>query len=206
MIKNTRRPKQIDEFIDKHHKVSTEFYEFMDNDLSNGQVKRAMKKFIEEDPLYFEPYLVLIDLFLEEGNYLEAKKYLKTAFQKAIMKIVDKKGNWPKIMEWGWLENRHVIKIIERWGIELWEEGNTKEALNIFENLLKTNPRDNIGARYSILAIKMNLNTSYELQFQSSLPGFIDAGEITKWFEENSRKFSDDFDWWWKEIEKVEYE
>ena len=122
------------------------------------------------------------------------------------MKIVDKEGNWPKIMEWGWLENRHIIKIIDRWAMELWEEGNTKEALIIFKNLLKSNPRDNIGARYSILAIKMNLDSSYDLQFQSSVPGFIDAGEITKWFEENSRKFSDDFDWWWKEIEKVEYE
>ena len=82
MIKNVRRSKQIDEFIDKHHRVSTEFYEYMDNDLSNGQIKRAMKKFIEENPLYFEPYLVLIDLFLEDGNYNESKNYLQPLFKK----------------------------------------------------------------------------------------------------------------------------
>jgi len=118
-----------------------------------------------------------------------------------MMRIVNKEGKWPKIMEWVWLENRHIIRVIDRWAVKLWYEGKTGEALTIFRNLLKTNPADNIGARYSILAIKMNLDPSYEAQFYATIPGFIDAHKISKWFEENSKNFPEEFDWWWKEIE-----
>jgi hypothetical protein len=80
--------------------------------------------------------------------------------------------------------------------------GTPSEALEIFRSLLRTNPNDNIGARYCILAIRMGLGPDYEGRFLVE-PGFIDAEEISRWFEKHSRKFPDEFGWWWKEIEKI---
>lgn len=62
------------------------------------------------------------------------------------------------ILEWGWLENRHIIRTILNKAISLWENNHMDEALNLFRNLLKTNPNDNVGARYYILAIRMNMS------------------------------------------------
>ncbi|GAH29857.1 unnamed protein product, partial [marine sediment metagenome] len=59
MIKNARRTNQIVEFIDKDHKVANEYYEFIDNDLSPQQLKRNLKRLIDEDPLFFDSYLIL---------------------------------------------------------------------------------------------------------------------------------------------------
>lgn len=112
--------------------------------------------------------------------------------------IIDKEGNWPKIMKWGWLENRHIIRTIDRWALELWTDGKTDEAPVIFRNLLKTNTNDNIGARYSILTIRMGLAPDYEYQFPADMPDFIDGFKISKWFNENSKNFPDEFDRWWK--------
>lgn len=201
MIKNARRTNQIVEFIDKDHKVANEYYEFLDNDLSLEQLKRSLKRLIDEDPLFFDSYLILADIFYDEGRFNQAKDLLQRAFKKAMMKIVNKEGKWPKIMEWGWVENRHIIRTLDRWATELWDDGKTEDALTILRNLLKSNPSDNIGARYGILAIRMNLDSSYELQFSAPLPGYINAYEISKWFEKNSKKFPEEFDWWRKEIE-----
>lgn len=201
MIKNARRTNQIVEFIDKDHKVANEYSEFIDNDLSYEQLKRSLKRLINEDPFFFDSYLILADIFYAEGRNNQAKDLLQRAFQKAMMKIVNKEGKWPKIMEWGWVENRHIIRTLDRWATELWDDGKKEDALMILRNLLKSNPADNIGARYGILAIRMNLDSSYESQFSSILPGYIDAYEISKWFEKNSKKFPEEFDWWRKEME-----
>jgi hypothetical protein len=140
---------------------------------------------------------------MAEGKEKEAKALLKDAYEKAMRGIIDKNGNWPKVMEWDWFVNRHLIRAIERWARELWFDGKTAEALEIFRNLLKTNYNDNIGARYCILAIRMGLGPGYEEQFAVE-PGFIDAEKIYKWFRKHSKKFPEEFDWWWKEVRQAD--
>ncbi len=189
MIINPRRIKQIEEFIDKDHKVSLKYYELLERNLSPLSLKRGLRKLIDEDPQFLDPYLDLADIFYEEEKFNQAKDLFKKAFQIAMKKIVNKEGKWPKLMEWGWLENRHIIRAIDKWAMELWWEERTDEALMLFRNLLKTNPNDNIGARYSLLAIRMNLSPLYECEFYAEIPGFLDAHKISQWFEKNSKKF-----------------
>ena len=154
-----------------------EYYGLLDRKLSPRRLKSEMKKLIEIDPLFLDPYLVVADILMAEGKEKEAKALLKNAYEKAMRRIVDKDGNWPKVMGWGWLDNRHLIRAIERWARELWFDGKTTEALEIFRNLLKTNPNDNIGARHCILAIRMGLGPDFEDRFLVG-PGFIDADNV----------------------------
>ena len=133
----------------------------------------------------------------------KANKILKTACQNAIVRISDKHGNFPKSLPWLWLENRHIIRAINAWATELWELERIQEALEIFRKLLKSNPNDNIGARYSILAIRLDLEPDYEIKFEiKDMPGYMDASKVIKWFEKESKKFTDEFDWWYKEMKK----
>jgi hypothetical protein len=156
-----------------------EYYDLLDRKLSPRRLKSEMKRLIELDPLFLDPYPVVAGILMAEGKEGEAKALLKDAYERSMRMIVDKDGNWPKKMSWNWFENRHVIRAIQRWAFELWSEGKSSEALEIFRSLLRTNPDDNIGARYCILAVRMGLGPDYEERFLVE-PGFIDAEKISR--------------------------
>lgn len=201
--KNPNREKQINEFIDKEHKVMTNYYSVLENNLRPGQTKSQMRKFIEKDPDFLDPYLVLADLLYEDEEYIEGDELLRTAFTRALKRIVDKDGNWPKFLPWGFLENRHLIRAIDRWAYKLWEDGRNEYALQIFRKLLKSNTNDNIGARYNILAILLEHEVDWrEEEFSAGEIGMIDAIKEEKWFNKNVKKFPEEFNWWFEITEK----
>ncbi|MDA2922008.1 hypothetical protein MYX07_01940 [Patescibacteria group bacterium AH-259-L07] len=196
-ITNPEREKQIKEFISRKPEAMLKYYDLLERELPSDKLKKEMQKLIEQDSLYFDPYLTLADILEEEENYVEAKDILEKAYFKAMNLIVDKKGRWPKHISWGILDNRHVIRAIYSWAYGLWWDGRRTSALKIFRKLLKSNPNDNIGARYDILAIKMGYETDYaEKMFPAAGdPGYIDAIKIEQWFRKNSKKFLEEFDW-----------
>lgn len=200
---NPKRNKQIEEFIASDSEVMSQYYDLLERNPSPGQLKREMLKLIKKDPMFFDPYLNLAHILEEEGNHTKSRELLKDAYVKAVRLISDKDGNWPKSLEWGFLENRHIIRAIDCWAHKLWEEGRPELALEIFRRLLRSNPNDNIGARYEILAIRMGYNADYaEKMFPGMASGFIDANKLDKWFDKNAGKFPEEFDWWLKEIEE----
>jgi len=200
-IVNPKRKKQIEEFVGKTSRAMSKYYDILEESLQYNEMKREMKKLIKSDPDFLDPYLVLADILEEEDNYGEAREVLREAYLRAMNFIVDKNGNWPKILPWEVLENRHIIRAINRWACALWEEDRPEYSLEIFRKLLKSNPSDNIGARYAVLAIRLGLDCNYEDQFESkSTPGYIDAGEMIDWFEKYSEAFPEEFGWWWKTI------
>lgn len=199
MIVNSKRKNRIEEFIDEPHDlVEYEYDELLDSDLSLKEQKAILHELIERDPFYFDTYNTLAEIYYEERNRASGVNTLKKGYQKAIKRIVNNKGEFPKRMEWIWLENRHIIRIIDNWAYTLWEMGKTEEAIDLYRRLLKSNPNDNIGARYHILALRMGLDTDYDKQFLSHIPNYLDGHKISRWFETNSKKFPKEFNWWWK--------
>ena len=159
-----------------------------------------MKKLIEKDPDFLDSHVLLYQILQDEDNPAETEKILDEAYNRAIKLITDKHGNWPDVLEWGWLENRHIIRAILNKAILLWDKNKTEEALDIFRKLLKTNPGDNVGARDFILAIRMNMTyKEYEKRFNKG--GYYD-NESADWFNKNYKKFPDEFSWWEKAVEK----
>lgn len=184
------------EFIDKDRSVSSKYYDLMEKIpmMSIASVKKEAKKLIEQDPDFFDSYSILCEILQEEGKFKQADTLLDTAYQRSITMITDKKNNWPAELEWGWLENRHIIRIIFNKAVQLWSKKEKDSAISILRKLLRSNPGDNIGARHFILAIRMNMSfEKFETRFNKG--GFYD-NDLNDWFEENYKKFPDEFEWW----------
>jgi len=189
------------EYIDKDREVMTEYYDLQEEYSGSGgkTLKRKLRRLIEKDADFLDSYLVLCEILEDEGNYTEAEGMLDKAYDRAMKLILDRNGEWPDILMWGFLENRHIIRTILNKAISFWMKEQTDEALEIFRNLLKTNPGDNVGARYFLLAIKMGMSfDEHEDRFNKG--GYYDL-DVNKWFNEHNPKFPQEFDEWRKEVE-----
>src|SRR5579872_5994336 len=148
-IINEKRKRQIDEFIDKDHEVMNEFYEILDSCISDKQMLKEMRRLVKMDPNFYDPYLTASDILFSMGQDMEAEAILHEAYCRALLTIVDLKGRWPKEMFWGFLENRHIMRALERQALFYWQAGKVDEALDIFRQLLQVNPNDNQGVRHN---------------------------------------------------------
>lgn len=196
--------KKIDEsgeFIDTEHFIEPQYDEFMDNlpDNMEKAIKR-LKYFIQKDPYFFEPYLSLYELYYQNNMRKKAQEILDQGYKKAVEYIKDEKGNLPKKLRWGFLTNRHIIRILHNKALVLWNQRKTNESLELLRTILKLNPLDNSGVRYYILAIRMNM-TFAEFQKRFDKDGFYDSS-IDEWFDSNYKSFPDEFDWWEKETQE----
>lgn len=207
---NPKRKKKIAEFVDENHKNMTEYYDLIESATSKPQLKREMKKLIENDPDFYDPYLVVADLEIVAGDRSVGRQFIHEAYERAVKRIVDSQGNWPKSMRWGWLENRHLMRALERQATAFWEEKKVEEALDIFRRLLHANPGDNQGVRFYILAIRLGLGTDWYAPFEvkdGPMAGqAIDAISSSKWFEKNAKKFPEEFGWLRKAMKDLGYD
>lgn len=197
---NANKPlkRQIKEFIDVQRDVMHRYYEIIEETLSCEQLISEMKKLIECDRDFYDPYLVIADILTSQGKELEAQAFSNDAYQRALERITDSKGRWPKCMPWGFLENRHLMRALAYYADTCWEQGNTDEALDIYRRLLQINPNDNQGARFNILAIRMGLGCSewekpFEVEENGEVIG-LDACKTSKWFHKNAKKFPEEFE------------
>lgn len=191
------------DFVDKSRRVQIKYYELLDkiDSLSADSLIRKIEKLMDEDPDFFDTYLMIYEIYQDNGELKKANQILNDAYVRAINLITDKKGNWPDSLMWGFLENRHIIRTIFNKAVHLWDEGQNDEALELFRKLLKTNPNDNVGARNYILAIRMGMSfEEYEEQFNKG--GYYDSESVT-WFDKNAPKFPDEFGWWFKSQEEL---
>jgi len=111
------------EYVDKDHEVMDNYYDLSEkyNRRNAKSIKRQLKQLIEKDPDSLDLYLLLYEILQEEGDLQEAERVLDEAYDRALKLIKDKKGNWPDLLRWGWLENRHIIRTILNKAISLWE-------------------------------------------------------------------------------------
>ncbi|MDD3486827.1 MAG: tetratricopeptide repeat protein [Candidatus Moranbacteria bacterium] len=207
-ITNPKRKKRIEKFIDKDHRVMNDYYELIESDISAKKLEKELKEMIEADPDFYDPYIALADLYFYNNKKDAGGKLLKIAYDRAVDRIVDSRGNWPELMEWGWLENRHLMRALEQFGVLLWETGKTKGALDIFRKILRMNPGDNQGMRHNILAIRLGMGVEewqkpFEAKHKGEVVG-IDAGKVSNWFEKNAKNFPDEFDWLFEEWKKFD--
>lgn len=200
IVVNSRRKKRLKEFIDDPHPVMDQYYDILEGASSQEDFESKMNELINEDPDFFDPYNQLVTVLFENGQDIKAWNLLKTGYERAVKRIADAEGNWPEQMPWSWLENRHVMRILDRYAYELWGKGGTDAALDIYRRLLRANPGDNQGARHSILALLLGLGREewYEpfVITEGPMAGAgLKAMELEQWYIKNAEKYPEDFAW-----------
>ena len=179
------------EYIDPDHNVMMEYYDTLESNLSNSKLLSKMNSFIKQDPYFFDPYLVVYNKYKKDGKELKALNLLDKGYQLALEIILDKKGNFPDVLEWNWMENRHIIRIILNKGLLLWKQNNFTESTEIFRKLLNSNLYDNVGARYYLLAVLEEMSyKKYVALFESE--GYI-SNEVDSWFDKDKKKYVEEF-------------
>lgn len=140
-------------------------------------------------PNFVQSYEYALGMLMhfEPSDETEALKIdLQNRKIKACEYIVQKDDLFKKNVIWGCLENRPIIRGLMLKADQLWEAGQIKEANELFNKIYKTNPNDNIGARYSIKATKEGMSFSeFEERFvyHEGYSSYYKGEEILKWFE-----------------------
>ena len=159
---------------------------------------KTLKSIIKNDANYFDPYITLHEYYLMDGDFINAIKIIEKGFQKAI-DLIDRDGKFPDKLSWAFMENRHIIRMIFNFAMFIWANDEDKEiALNIFMELLKSDHNDNIGARYSIVAILEGFTSQeeYEEQFESANGMGLEYEALEEWFYKSAQKHNDVIGWW----------
>lgn len=146
-------------------------------------------------PDFFMAYVELwqfYGMFADEDSEITACHWLQKAVPLAEKIMLGEKGNWPDVVDWAWIENRPVIRILLAGSLRKWEEGKPALARHTLRNILKTNPNDNPGVRFLILAINEGISyKGYKRQFEKK-NGTLKP-QIFTWFEENYKKYPEEF-------------
>ena len=178
-------------FIDDDHRVAGEFYDLFDRD----HTLQDVADLIDKDPDFYDTYLYLADELREVGENDEADELESEAFARAHARIADTDGNWPASIEWGFHENRHILRALVRQADNLWQKNKTEEALQLYKKLLRVNLNDNLGVRYAITGIRAGL--SYDEYMEQVWPeATMPANHILTWFKQHYPKAADDLEEW----------
>lgn len=150
--------------------------------LGNGKegAKQALtflNKALEIDPDYVQTYIGLVSVYDALGKDKEMRECIKQAFEKAKKQF----PKWPETMPWSDLDNRAYMRAIQYMGDDLADSGDKYGAMELYKLLLKMNPGDNQGVRYTL----------------AGLYAGISGKEINKMFDEGNKKQN------WDELENL---
>lgn len=200
-----KRNPEPGEFIDDDHDVMDDYYRLMDGLERSGltpAVEQGFRKLIQRDPDFFDSYTVLADLLGEQGRNEDATRLLKTSYERAVRRLTAPDGEWPRKLEWQWLENRHLMRSLYAWANRAWKHGEIDDAIEIFRHLLQGDPRDSLAVRFPILGIRMNMSPEeFNLMYDDPNPV-----PIQFWFDKHAPEYPHEFSGWFDALEAAEGE
>jgi len=195
------------EFVDRdHYRAQEAYWGLMESEAAEDEqkVEKMLEKIIETDPDFYDPYVTLFELYRSRGERAKMKKIVTKGYRRALGCLnVKEKEPLPSI-PWGFIENRHLVRMLYAYGQFLWEAGQKEEALDLFERILRSNPWDNIGARYAMAAILDGYEDqeAFEEPFLSPEGYGLDAMAVDKWFDKVARRHPERFAWWFEAVDE----
>jgi len=126
------------EFIDKDRfEVNELYWEFLESPTADDIKKsiNVLKSIIKKDPDYFDPYITLHEYCLGNRDFKKAIEIMEKGFKRAI-DLIDNNGRFPDKLPWGFMENRHIIRMIFNFAMFIWANKDKDLALNIFLSLI----------------------------------------------------------------------
>lgn len=113
------------------------------------KAEKLLRKAIESDPHRVQAYVGLAHVYGTTGDKQKAEEVI----QKAYAETVDQFPVWSDEMEWGYIENRPYMRAIQYQADLYADEGKKEAAIELYRLLLRLNPNDNQGVRYTISGV-----------------------------------------------------
>ncbi|MEK7591750.1 MAG: hypothetical protein AAB489_06155 [Patescibacteria group bacterium] len=205
---NPHRRKRIVEFCDKcDPAIGVRWYELLERGMRTKKDGDEFTAIQDEAPDFLAPYVELSHSALANGDHKEAFSIATFAYTLAVQRIADRNGDWPVIMQWAWFENRPLMRALHHYAWLLWKFEQPNHAAMILRRILHMNPGDNQGIRYELLAIRLGLphktwDAPFFVQNGPMSDRAWDSRKITDWFDCETKKFPEEFDWMFAEWEK----
>ena len=196
------------EYIDRDRfEVNEMYWEFIESEDAEHIEKsiKILKGIIKKDPDYFDPYITLHEYYLANDESNKAIATLVDGYDRA-MNLVMIDGEFPDKLLWGFIENRHIIRMIFNYALLMWRMEDKKQAVTLMQQLLRANPGDHIGARYYIVAILEGFESEeeFEINFMKEDEEYLDWQQQERWFQEKVMKHRKELGWW-LDMEEEEY-
>ena len=128
--------------------------------LEEGEVTKAeklLRKVVRKAPLHIDALHHLAIIQDVKGETEEARK-LWTKGVEAGRSALTKKIKPGDLFEWGWIENRPYLRCLDGLATRTLQDGDTAQAMSMFEELLSFNPNDNQGVREDLVEIYLEQN------------------------------------------------
>jgi tetratricopeptide (TPR) repeat protein len=196
------------EYIDRDRfEVNEMYWEFIESEDAEHIEKsiKILKGIIKKDPDYFDPYITLHEYYLANDESNKAIATLVDGYDRAINLIVVD-GKFPDKLLWGFIENRHIIRMIFNYALLMWRMEDKEQAVTLMLQLLRANPGDHIGARYYIVAILEGFESEeeFEINFMKEDEEYLDWQQQEAWFQKKVMKYRKELGWW-LDMEEEEY-
>ncbi|WP_457748554.1 hypothetical protein [Sulfurimonas sp.] len=125
-----------------------EVFDGIYNSKSYAEKISLLEKAIEKYPHCYDFYIALFETYMNRDGKADMN-IIEKGYTLAIDRLKkENDGKLPDVMNWYFLENRHIHRIIYNYAeclVEIKEYKRSNRLLNI---LLKMHPSDNIGARF----------------------------------------------------------
>jgi len=131
--------------IRDQHDYYYDAMEYLNAGDADGAI-RLLRKALEIDNHSVEAYVGLAEAYCCKENNKKVRENTELAF--AETKRVFKE--WPERMIWGEIENRQYLRAIEYMAFAHWIAQEQTLAEELFKLLLRLNPNDNQGIRFSL--------------------------------------------------------
>lgn len=110
------------------------------------KAEKILKRALAMDEHDVQTHIGFANVYGVLGNKKKAESHIKTAYEETIKKF----PKWPKSMPWGFIENRAYMRAVQYRADLYADEGEKEEAIELYRLLLKLNPNDNQGVRYTL--------------------------------------------------------
>ena len=155
------------------------YYDAMEeiNAQNLDEAARLLSKALKIDPHYVQTYVGLSSLYRLIGSAEKYREYTIKGYEET--KNIFKK--WPKRLSWYDMDNRKYHRaIFYRAGLHL-EDGEREAGIELYRQLLKMWPNDNLGVRYYLAAVYQGKSVD-------------DVDKLWDWANENQK---------WDELERM---
>jgi len=140
-------------FQSQEENVNDLYYDAMELlDGTQSDVKRAEKllmRALKIDAHNTQTHIGFSNVYGILKNKKKAEKHIKVAYDEVVKKF----PRWPRRMEWGDMDNRAYMRAIQYRADLHADAGEKEKAVELYKLLLKLNPNDNQGVRYTLSGV-----------------------------------------------------